>query len=114
MRRVIDRQTLRALRPAHDGDQQTVARTAAVDPSVVARLDRGLQSDLDASVLVALARSLGVAVDALLAAPTARTAADVVPALAAAVAEVSHLPEVEQRRRAAMLRAYVTSRQKQD
>ncbi len=53
MRRVIDPQTLRALRPAHDGDQQTVARTAPVDPSVVSRLERELHSDLDASVLVA-------------------------------------------------------------
>ncbi len=111
---VIDPQTLRALRQAHDWDQQTLARAAAVDPSVVSRLERGLQDDLDASVLVALARSLGVPVDALLAAPTARTVADVVPELAAAVAEVSHLPEAEQRHLAAMLRAYVTSRQEQE
>jgi len=37
-----------------------------------------------------------------------------VPALAAAVADVSHLPEAEQRHMAAMLRAYVTSHQEQD
>lgn len=114
MNRVIDPQTLRALRQAHAWDQQTLARAAAVDPSVVSRLERGLQSDLDASVLVALARSLGVPVDALLAVPTARTVADVVPELGAAVADVSHLPEAEQRHLAAMLRAYVTSRQEQD
>jgi len=36
-----------------------------------------------------------------------------VPELAA-VADVSHLPEAEQRHMAAMPRAYVTSRQEQD
>ena len=64
---VINPQVLRALREARGWDQQTFATTAAVDPSVVSRLERGLQHNLKASVLVALTHALETPVDTLLA-----------------------------------------------
>src|SRR5262245_12483214 len=57
---ILDTQALRSLREAKGWDQQTLASAAGVDPSVVSRLERGLQVDLKASVLVGLAYALDI------------------------------------------------------
>lgn len=101
----LNTEILRALREGRGWDQLTLARRAGIDPSVVSRLERGLQDDLRASVLVALSRALHTPVDALLAEP-------VVPLtlsaeLAAAIADLGHLSLSQQRQVAALLRAYL-------
>ena len=69
MTELLNAETLRRLREARHWDKQTLAQHAGVDPSVISRLERGLQDDLRASVLIALARVFHTPVDALLAQP---------------------------------------------
>jgi len=107
MEPVIDGAALRRLREVRNWDQSALARRAGISQSVVSRLERGLQDNLDAAVLIALARTLGTAVDALLAAPTQPDQAPLVSELAVIVPELARLPERDQRRVAAILQAYV-------
>jgi transcriptional regulator with XRE-family HTH domain len=106
---VIDTQILRSLRAAKGWDQQTLASTAGVDPSVISRLERGLQVDLKASVLVALAHALDVPVDSLIATPYQHSALGAVAELTAAMAALTALSAAHQRQVAALVRAYVSS-----
>src|SRR5438309_1833300 len=108
MGKVIDAGSLRAVREAKGWDQRTLAERAGIDPSVVSRLERGLQLDLRASVLVALARALDTTIDSLLAAPYQRSHPPMIPELAAVMTEVAELPEAHQHQVAAILRAYLT------
>ena len=105
-------EALRALRAARGWDQQTLAQRAGIDPSVVSRLERGLQEDSRLSVLVALARAFQVSTDLLLVNPT------IVPAieadLAAAIATLAQLSPAQQRQVAALLRAYMAHLPDQD
>ncbi len=107
MEPVIDGAALRRLREVRGWDQSALARRAGISQSVVSRLERGLQDNLDAAVLIALARTLGIAVDALLVASTQPDQAPLVGELAVIVPELARLPEGDQRRVAAILQAYV-------
>lgn len=106
---VLNPQALRLIREAKGWDQLTLARAAGVDPSVISRLERGIQGDLRASVLVSLARALHTSVDSLLAAPHQQTPSAVVLELAAVIEELPQLPVVYQRHVAALLRAYLAA-----
>src|SRR6185436_14361068 len=88
---VINPQVLRALREARGWDQQTLATNADIDPSVVSRLERGVQHNLQASVLVVLAHALDVAVDTLLAAAHQHTDPVFVAERTAALQGLTHL-----------------------
>lgn len=103
---LLNPQTLRVLREGKGWDQKTLAQAAGVDPSVISRLERGLQDDLRASVLVALADALVVPVDALLGRLQEHK---VITELAATMVELERLPDAHQRQVAAMLRAYLTA-----
>lgn len=107
MAELLDTRTLRTLREAQGWDQQTLAQRAGVDPSVISRLERGLQEDLRVSVMVALARALGTSVESLLAAPPVplRFGAE----LTAALTQLDALSRAQQHQVAALLRAYVTT-----
>jgi transcriptional regulator with XRE-family HTH domain len=109
MRDVLDPQVLRSLREARGWDQLTLATTAGVDPSVVSRLERGLQQDLKASVLVALARALETPVDALLMASAQHIPPALIAELTAAITELATLPQAQQRHVAAIVRAYLAA-----
>ena len=109
MNDVIDPQVLRALREARHWDQQTLAATAGVDPSVVSRLERGLQQDLRASVLVALARALQSPVDALLVAEDSQHQPVFIAELTAAVQRLADLSPAHQRQLAAIVQAYLAT-----
>lgn len=102
---LLNTELLRALRVGRGWDQQTLARQAGVDPSVISRLERGLQDDMRASVLVALSRAFQIPVDLLLVEPVAPPALS--PDLTAAVAALGHLSPAQQRQVAALLQAYV-------
>src|SRR5262245_27484976 len=106
---IIDPQVLRSLREPRGWDQQTLATAAEVDPSVVSRLERGLQQNLMASVLVALARALATPVDALLIASAQHAPPPLVAELGAVMTELGKLPPSQQRQVAAIVRAYVTT-----
>lgn len=106
---IIDPQVMRSLREARGWDQLTLATAADVDPSVVSRLERGLQQDLMASVLVALAHALDTPVDALLIASAQHAPPPLGAELTAAITELAALPASQQRQVAAIVRAYVSA-----
>ena len=54
------------LRKQKGWDQQTLANQAGVDPSLISRLERGLQGDFKLSVVVSIAKALEVSVDSIL------------------------------------------------
>lgn len=108
MNDILDARTLRAMREAKGWDQQTLARAAGVDQSVISRLERGIQGDLRASVLIGLARAFQIPVDALLATPYPYEPAALIPEVARAVADLGRLPTDIQRHVAAILRAYIS------
>lgn len=91
------------------GDQRTLAREARVAPSVVSRLERGLQDDLNASVLVSLAHSLGTSVEALLTNGAQIGPPGLVTELTVMLDGLSRLPPMYQRQVAAMLQGYMSS-----
>ena len=104
---IIDAQALRGLRETRGWDQQTLAERAGVDPSVVSRLERGIQLDLKASVLVGLARALGVPADSLLVGTLRSAVSPLNAELASAVALLAPLSPQQQRQVAAILRGYL-------
>jgi transcriptional regulator with XRE-family HTH domain len=105
---VIDIRIMRMHREAKGWDQLTLARKAGIDPSVVSRLERGLQIDLKASVLIALAQALDISVDMLIP-DHPLTTSEYVTDLTAMVAEVERLPEKYQRQVAALLYGYLST-----
>ncbi len=106
---VVDGQALKALAGAKGWDQLTLARRAGINPSVVSRLERGLQPAVRASALVALAHALGVPIDTLVTKPDRQTEVSALPELAAVLAELARQPEEYQRQVVAVLRAYLSS-----
>lgn len=102
---IIDTVRLRQLRELRGWSQNALAERAGISQSIISRLERGLQTNVDAAVLVALARALTVSVDALLSDPPVDHEY-VVPELASAMGDLARLPEDDQRRVAAILRAY--------
>jgi transcriptional regulator with XRE-family HTH domain len=103
---VLNTEALRALREARGWDQLTLAQRAGVDPSVISRVERGLQDDMRVSVLVALARTFQVSTDFLLVDPVTPLAMS--DDLSAAVVTLGQLSVARQRQVAALLRAYLT------
>lgn len=104
---LLNTEALRALREGRGWDQQTLARQAGIDPSVISRLERGLQDDMRVSVLVALARALQTPMDLLLVEPVAAPALGA--ELTGAIAALGQLAPAQQRQVAALLRAYMSA-----
>lgn len=100
-------EALRALRAARGWDQQTLAHRVGIDPSVISRLERGLQEDTRLSVLLALARAFQVSTDVLLVDPVIPPALN--GDLLAAITTLAQLAPAQQRQVAALLRAYVAN-----
>ena len=109
MTSIISGEKLKSLRQMRGLDRRALARAAGVDPSVVSRLERGLQQDVRGSVLVGLAGALDVPVDALLMVSHDAAPGNIVPELAATMNELAHLPEDRQRQLAALLQAYLAT-----
>src|SRR5947209_3968130 len=106
---IISGAKLKSLRQMRGLDRKALARAAGVDPSVVSRLERGLQQDVRGSVLVGLAGALDVPVDALLIRSREADSDTMVPELSATISEIGHLPEDRQRQVAALLQAYLAT-----
>ena len=109
MAEVINPQVLRALREARGWDQQTLAANAEIDPSVVSRLERGLQHNLRASVLVALADALDTPVDTLLDRAHQRASPVFEAELTAILSQLSRISPAHQRQVAAILQSYLST-----
>ena len=114
MENVIDARVLRMRREAKGWDQLTLARKAGVNPSVISRLESGMQTDLKASVLVALAQALEISISALLATNIPDVMPDYLTELGAILAEISRLAPVYQRQVAAILYGYLISLPSED
>src|SRR5437763_1187510 len=100
---------LRALRDAKKLEQKQVAELAGIHPSVVSRMEQGLQSNFKLSVIAAVAQVLDTGIDALLI-PVQTSASDPLDdELAAVVPLLARLPVDHQRRIAALLRTYITT-----
>ena len=113
MSNFIDGQSLRSLRQARGWDQKTLARKAGVNPSVVSRVERGLQDNLKVSVLVAIAKTLDTPVDALLVTYRQAVPSEPVQELAVALSEVTALSAEHQRFMAALLRGGIAALREQ-
>jgi transcriptional regulator with XRE-family HTH domain len=109
MKTIIDPRLLRLHREAKGWDQLTLAQQAGVHPSVVSRLERGLQGDLRASVLINLAIALEVPVDALLPPTHQPPSPREVVELAALLTLIEQLPAPYQRQIAALLHGYLSA-----
>lgn len=108
MEEIVNGPVLRELRLGRGWDQKQLAIAAGINPSVVSRLERGMQRDVAASVLIALAQVLAVPVDALLKVPH-HERSQVLAEVTAAVADLSTLSEGYQRQGAAILRAFIAT-----
>jgi transcriptional regulator with XRE-family HTH domain len=106
---IISGAKLKSLRQMRGLDRKALARAAGVDPSVVSRLERGLQQDVRGSVLVGIAGALDVPVDALLVVSREAAPSIMLPELVATMSELAHLPEDRQRQVAALLQAYLAT-----
>ncbi|MBA3825915.1 MAG: helix-turn-helix transcriptional regulator [Ktedonobacterales bacterium] len=105
----IDGKMLRKRREAKGWDQLTLAQLAHIHPSVISRLERGLQTDLKVSVLIAIANALGVAVDSLLPADLSHEQrGPLSPEVETILAEIAQLSMEQQRHVAAILRGYLS------
>ena len=63
---VLDTAKIRKLRKQRGWDQREFAQNAAINPSVISRLERGMQDDFKFSIIVSIANCLGVTIDQLL------------------------------------------------
>ena len=63
---LINAAKITELRESRGWDQRQLAKEANIDPSVISRLERSLQSDTRLSVIVAIATALKVDVQTLL------------------------------------------------
>lgn len=105
---MIRGETLRMLREVRQWDQQTLAHHTGIDPSVISRLERGLQNDLKASVLVKLAQTLEVSIDDLVGITSHQTY-EIIGELIALLPLLQQLSPAHQRQVAAILRGYLTT-----
>lgn len=109
MSSVIDVNVIRSVLEAKGWDQLTLAQMANVNPSVVSRLERGLQDDLKASVLVALARALEMPVESLLLPSLRQVPLSLSPELLEIVVELYMLTPHFQRQVIALLQGYLST-----
>lgn len=109
MSTLIDGQRLRTLRQARGWNQAALAHRAAVDPSIISRLERGLQENITVAVLVALAQALDVPVEALLTPYRQPAPAELVQELAVAVSELGSLSAEHQKLVAAILQGCLSA-----
>ena len=106
----INAHALRERRKARGWDQLTLAREAGIDPSVVSRLERGLQADLRVSVLVALIRALDIPIEEiLLLSPMHSPVNGDILELESLIFQIRHLPPPYQEQIIALIATYLAT-----
>lgn len=106
----LDGQKIAQMRQQRGWDQYELAKQAGVHPSVISRLERGVQEDARLSVVLAIADALGITVDELL----SRTAVEdvvqtMVPELQVILVELQKQPAVIQQQAAGILRGFLST-----
>jgi len=96
------------LRKQKGWDQQTLAKEAGIDPSLISRLERGLQEDFKLSVIIALSKALGVSIDMLLEVQHQVIEPILDPELIAIINLIGQKPQRIHLQAAAILRGYLS------
>lgn len=78
---MLDSQKVSRLRREHGWEQKDLAEFADIHPSVISRLERGLQVDFKLSIVLRIARALGTSIDDLLQEPNSTDQQRFVPEL---------------------------------
>ena len=95
---ILDNQRITDLRKTKGWEQRDLAHAAKVNPSVISRLERGLQEDFKLSVIFAIASALDVTVDDLLTPSKRHSTPQITSSLQAAVNRLSkHSPPTQNR-----------------
>jgi transcriptional regulator with XRE-family HTH domain len=105
---------IKALREQKQWEQRDLAQAASLSPSVISRLENGLQRDCKLSVAVAIARAFGVTVDTLLNQNFQAESPSLTPRLQTVLAQLSEQPTSIQNGIAGMLQGYITTISKED
>jgi len=108
---LLNNEKITELRKQRGWDQYELAKAADVTPSVISRMERGLQEDFKLSVIVAVAKALGTTVDVLLL-PYSEPTAEIpplLPKLANTIALLSQRPAKIQQHAAGILNGYLAA-----
>jgi transcriptional regulator with XRE-family HTH domain len=97
------------LRKLRSWNQKTLAAKAQVVPSVISRIEMGLQDDFKVSVVAAVASALETSVDSLLNHAYQPNTGEIVVELQEAIVELSHTPKHIQRQAAGIIRGYLAT-----
>lgn len=103
---MIDPSKIEQFRLNKNWNQLQLAQKAKINPSVISRIERGLQKDCKLSVILAIASALDVRIDDLL---TTRNETEYDVELEAAMQQLVKYPQAKQKQAAAILRGYLSS-----
>ena len=106
---IINNSRIIELRLHKKWEQKQLAQEAGVAPSVISRLEQGLQADFKITVIASVAKALGVSVDSLLSHPYQADTGEIVVELREIMVELSNQPNPIQRQAAGILRGYLAT-----
>ncbi len=106
---LLDGSRIAKLRKQKGWEQRQLASIAQVDPSVISRLERGIQEDFKLSIVISVASALEVSVDALLSTSLLPKSGQLVAELQSVFKEVGELPIPIQRQIAGMIRGFLSA-----
>jgi transcriptional regulator with XRE-family HTH domain len=103
----LNGEQIRLLRESKGWDQRRLAQAAGVNPSVISRLERGLQKDVMLSVTLAIAAALGVPLSTMVDEPGKAPTQELIPELRAIVVLLAGQSEAVQKQVAGMIRGFL-------
>lgn len=106
MNSLINTELLVELRRNKGWNQKQLADVAGIDPSIVSRLERGIQQDLKVSVLIAICNALDVSTDQLLG---IEKEVYLEPEIQALANDISHLTPEFRTQLIEIIRTYITN-----
>ncbi|MCA0458504.1 MAG: helix-turn-helix transcriptional regulator [Chloroflexi bacterium] len=105
---ILDKQLITNLRKQKGWEQKDLAEAAGINPAVVSRLERGIQTDFKLSIIVAIANALDVEVDDLLQKnDNVSRISRLHPQLQSSLSRLSNYPLSEQKLIAAIIDAFL-------
>lgn len=96
------------LRKNRGWEQRELAQAANINPSVISRLERGLQGDFKLSVILGIANALDVQIDDLLDNPQTNDSSQLCPEFKSTIIRLSHQPTYIQNRIVGMINGYLS------
>ncbi len=106
---ILDIELIQNLRKQKGWEQKDLAHAAGVNPAVISRLERGLQTDFKLSVIVAIALALDVSIDTLITQEYHILPMNLDPLLLASLNRLSLSGENKQKTIASIIDAFLTS-----